>query len=164
MLVMYMLLIQNWKTQRPSRDDLDALLHEAVALPCRTEEQLIIARLLSAYDRWLVLLPLSPSLINVSEVCQLGTCGGIGVVSISDVSECTISRHVHFAEMVNRNGRSGPDVCCSLLVNWRTPCANEGSAWLQGIADESFASSTLVARFLVHAGRHWTFLSAIAAC
>ena len=73
-----MLLIQTWKTQRPSRDDLDALLHEAVALPCRTEEQLIIARLLSAYDRWLVLLPLSPSLINVSEVCQLG---GIGVVS-----------------------------------------------------------------------------------
>lgn len=50
--------MQNWKTQRPARDDLDALLSEAVNLPCRTEEQLIIARLLSAYDRWLVLLSL----------------------------------------------------------------------------------------------------------
>lgn len=47
--------MQNWKTQRPGRDDVAGLLQEAAALPCLIEEQHIIARLLAAYDRWLVL-------------------------------------------------------------------------------------------------------------
>lgn len=46
--------MQNWKTQRPARDDVAALLQEAAGLPCLLEEQHIIARLLAAYDRWLV--------------------------------------------------------------------------------------------------------------
>ena len=51
--------LQNWKTQRPARDDVAALLQEAAGLPCLLEELHIIARLLAAYDRWLVRVPSS---------------------------------------------------------------------------------------------------------
>ena len=46
--------VQNWKTLRPARNDVAQLLLEASALPCVTEEQHQMVRLLAAYDRWLV--------------------------------------------------------------------------------------------------------------
>ena len=46
--------VQNWKTQRPARNDVAMLFGEAASLPCVLEEQVQIAHLLTAYDRWLV--------------------------------------------------------------------------------------------------------------
>ena len=46
--------MQNWKTQRPARNEMAQMFGEASALPCTLEEQVQIARLLTAYDRWLV--------------------------------------------------------------------------------------------------------------
>ena len=46
--------VQNWKTQRPARNEIALMFGEAAALPCVLEEQVQIARLLTAYDRWLV--------------------------------------------------------------------------------------------------------------
>lgn len=49
--------MQNWKTQRPARNEMALMFGEAAALPCVLEEQVQIARLLTAYDRWLVCCP-----------------------------------------------------------------------------------------------------------
>ena len=46
--------MQNVKTQRPARNAVAMLFGEAASLPCVLDEQVQIARLLTAYDRWLV--------------------------------------------------------------------------------------------------------------
>ena len=51
---MEVLCVQNWKTQRPARNEVAHMFGEAAALPCVLEEQVQIAHLLTAYDRWLV--------------------------------------------------------------------------------------------------------------
>ena len=57
--------VQNWKTQRPARNEIALMLGQAAALPCVLEEQVQIARLLTAYDRWLVsCCSLSPSALT----------------------------------------------------------------------------------------------------